>query len=50
LEGIKFGNVSLASEFAFEENDIVENGLSLGEFQQKMVEAIENLYLIIHND
>lgn len=32
------------------EKEIVENGLSLGEFQQKMVEAIENLYLIILND
>jgi len=32
------------------EKDVIENGLSLGEFQQKMVEAIENLYLIILND
>jgi len=32
------------------EKDVIENGLSLGEFQQKMIEAIENLYLIILND
>ena len=40
LKGIKFGNESLASVFAFKENDIVEKGFSLGEFQHKMVEAI----------